>query len=198
METSRTLIDVTQKVVVREPEAGMEQRYVVKIDATDFDIVVNQTASAPNEYLVTVNGRERNVSLADFVGRASDIHALIDSLSYRAHLERHSDGGLTVVTADGTYDALVENYQLAQLKSRLGVKATKAMSKTLKAPMPGLVLQVNVNEGDSVEAGDTVVVLEAMKMENPIKSVGAGVVRKIHVTARDSVEKGVALIEFAD
>jgi acetyl/propionyl-CoA carboxylase alpha subunit len=66
----------------------------------------------------------------------------------------------------------------------------------VKAPMPGLVLRTVVNEGDQVKKGDTLLVLEAMKMENTIKSPGDGEVSKIQVNNGQAVEKGQILITF--
>jgi len=66
---------------------------------------------------------------------------------------------------------------------------------TLKAPMPGLVVRVLVAEGDPVEAGRGMVVVEAMKMENELKAGGSGTVKRVHVKAGDRVEKGAPLIE---
>jgi biotin carboxyl carrier protein len=67
---------------------------------------------------------------------------------------------------------------------------------TLKAPMPGLVLRVQVAPGQNVAAGTGVIVLEAMKMENELKAAGTGVVRSVRVSAGEAVEKGQVLIEF--
>jgi biotin carboxyl carrier protein len=66
----------------------------------------------------------------------------------------------------------------------------------IKAPMPGLVLDLRVNEGDTIKKGDPVLVLEAMKMENIIKSPVDGVVKKINVKKGVAVEKNQVLIHF--
>ncbi|MGZ4036047.1 MAG: acetyl-CoA carboxylase biotin carboxyl carrier protein subunit, partial [Bacteroidia bacterium] len=66
----------------------------------------------------------------------------------------------------------------------------------IKAPMPGLVLDVRVAEGDSVKKGDPILVLEAMKMENIIKSPTDGIVKKINVKKGLAVEKNQVLINF--
>jgi biotin carboxyl carrier protein len=66
----------------------------------------------------------------------------------------------------------------------------------LKAPMPGLVLRVTANEGEAVKKGDTLLVLEAMKMENSIKSPGDGMVAKIMVKPGQAVEKNQLLVVF--
>jgi len=66
---------------------------------------------------------------------------------------------------------------------------------SLKAPMPGLVLRVLVSEGEQVSAGQGLVVLEAMKMENELKAGAAGVVRSVRAVAGATVEKGQLLLE---
>lgn len=67
---------------------------------------------------------------------------------------------------------------------------------TLKAPMPGMVVRVLVAEGEAVEAGRGLVVLEAMKMENELRASGAGTVRKVFVAPGARVEKGASLVEI--
>lgn len=67
---------------------------------------------------------------------------------------------------------------------------------TVKAPMPGLVLDIQVSPGQAVQKGDALLILEAMKMENVIKATGEGVVKSIHVSKGAAVEKGQLLIEM--
>jgi biotin carboxyl carrier protein len=66
----------------------------------------------------------------------------------------------------------------------------------IKAPMPGLVLDVRVSEGEAVKKGDAIIVLEAMKMENIIKSPTDGIIKKISVKKGVAVEKNQVLIHF--
>ena len=94
-------------------------------------------------------------------------------------------------------------YQLAvkdkfdELLHSLGLDAMASKKvNEIKAPMPGLVLEVKVNEGDTVKKGDAILVLEAMKMENNIKSPTDGIVKKIHVKKGMAVEKNQVLINF--
>lgn len=68
----------------------------------------------------------------------------------------------------------------------------------VKAPMPGLVVRVDVEPGQAVDPGQGVIVLEAMKMENELRATGGGVVRAVLVTRGEAVEKGDVLVEFED
>ncbi|MDP5090954.1 MAG: acetyl-CoA carboxylase biotin carboxyl carrier protein subunit [Saprospiraceae bacterium] len=82
------------------------------------------------------------------------------------------------------------------LKMNLKSKKSNQL-KELRAPMPGLVRQVNVNVGDQVDSGDSLFILEAMKMENLLKSPVIGIVSEILVKPGESVEKNQILLSFS-
>lgn len=84
------------------------------------------------------------------------------------------------------------------LLKELGMDAGSAQKVgDLKAPMPGLVVDIPVKEGDVVKKGDTLVILEAMKMENALKAVGDAVVKKINVKKGQAVDKNTLLVQMA-
>jgi biotin carboxyl carrier protein len=83
------------------------------------------------------------------------------------------------------------------LLAEMGMNAVGSGSlKEIKAPMPGLILDLKVAPGDVVKKGDVVLILEAMKMENSIKSPGDGVVKEVKVSLKQSVEKNQVLLQF--
>ncbi len=87
--------------------------------------------------------------------------------------------------------------KLDTLIKELGLDKEKIKKlKQLKSPMPGRVIGVSVQPGDVVSVGDELLTLEAMKMENVLKSDGEGVVKSIDVALQDVVEKGKVLITF--
>ena len=87
--------------------------------------------------------------------------------------------------------------ELDQLIDKLGLKSQKEENVSqILAPMPGLVVDISVSVGDEVNKGDALLVLEAMKMENVLKSKGSGIVKSIEVNQKDKVDKGQLLIEF--
>lgn len=99
------------------------------------------------------------------------------------------DGDVYEVRSTRPIDALLDE---------LGIAATAAKGpEVLVAPMPGLVLRVDAFPGGEVSAGQSLLVLEAMKMENNLKSPVAGIVAEVYVQAGQAVEKGTKLIRFA-
>ncbi len=98
--------------------------------------------------------------------------------------------------AGETWDAAVLDERTWLLGERAGQQAAGVSGGVVTAPMPGLVLRVEVEVGQVLDAGAGVVVLEAMKMENEIRTPRGGVVRAIHVAPGQTVDKGVALVEL--
>lgn len=95
----------------------------------------------------------------------------------------------------------VSNLQLKDrfdiLLEQMGMNNTASNTlKEIKAPMPGLILDLKVQPGDEVVKGDVVLILEAMKMENIIKAPGDGIVKAVKVSLNQSVEKNQVLIQF--
>jgi len=102
----------------------------------------------------------------------------------------------TVKVNNNTYDVAI-NDDLDQLIAELGfeVGATKQVND-IKAPMPGLILEINVSEGQEVKEDDALLILEAMKMENVITSPRDGIIKSIKVAQGETVDKNSLLIEF--
>lgn len=94
------------------------------------------------------------------------------------------------------YSFTIED-ELDQTIRKLGLKKNQIHSEnTVKSPMPGLIVEIKVEEGQTVNKGDVLLILEAMKMENTIKSSVDGVVKEIAVAEKQSVEKNQLLIRF--
>jgi biotin carboxyl carrier protein len=69
-------------------------------------------------------------------------------------------------------------------------------TKQIRSPLPGTVLNILVREGDTVQRGQNLLIIEAMKMENEIKADSAGIVKKIHVHKGDTISEGQILVEI--
>jgi len=103
---------------------------------------------------------------------------------------RLSQGGTSVLAA-------VRRPEAARLASLMPKKAAADMSKFLLCPMPGLIVSVNVSEGQEVKAGETLAVVEAMKMENVLRSERDGTVKKIKAHEGATLAADDVILEFA-
>ena len=129
---------------------------------------------------------------------ANRFHIIKDNVSYNAELVEADyktktftlkiNGTLHTVNVKDRFDILLDQMGMSNVNT--------AKLNDIKAPMPGLVLDIKVKPGDEVKKGDQILILEAMKMENILKSPGDGVVKAIRVNVKDNVEKGQVLLEF--
>ena len=98
------------------------------------------------------------------------------------------DNGIYSIDLKDQTDALLEKLGMTHLQN--------VIIKDIKAPMPGLILDIMVEVGQEVKKGDALMILEAMKMENVLKSTGEGTITSIEVEQGQSVEKNNILIKF--
>jgi len=108
-------------------------------------------------------------------------------------------------TGPGRVTLTIDGYRVAAEAIDERTRAVRAMAATtavasgpapLRAPMPGLIVRVQAAVGDRVAAGATLIVMEAMKMENELRAPGGGVVRAVRVAPGTAVEKGAILVEL--
>jgi biotin carboxyl carrier protein len=165
--------------------------YQLKVNEK-FNFEVNETQGA-----WTVNGAP--VSLDTLVIKDNLLHILHQNISYRVEIVSFSKEEKTAsIKVNGhTYSIAIKD-RFDDLLHQLGLdNLQSAKVAELKAPMPGLVLSVLVKEGDEVKKGDNVLVLEAMKMENIIKSPADVTIKSIKIKPSDKVEKNQVLIQFS-
>jgi glutaconyl-CoA/methylmalonyl-CoA decarboxylase subunit gamma len=109
------------------------------------------------------------------------------------HVHIASDGLRTLVAIDGcVYEFIREEKKIAQSRQREAGR----LNPEIRSPMPGKILEVRVSEGETVETGRILVVLEAMKMENALTAEGPARVRKLHVSSGELVDLGQLLVEL--
>lgn len=144
----------------------------------------------------TVNGEMFQWDLSKI--SEGHFHILHQQKSYRAEVVRMDSVSKTcVIKINGrTYPVeLKDKFDLLLEKMGMNSQAASKVNN-IKAPMPGLIIDLKVKEGDVVKPNDVLLILEAMKMENIIKSPGEGIVKSVKVKKGDSVEKSQVLIEF--
>lgn len=125
-------------------------------------------------------------------------HILYKNKTYRAEMvKRDVETKTYTIKLNGKTHSVKLKDKFDLLLEKMGIAdAGAAKLNHIKAPMPGLIIDLKVKAGDAVKAGDTLLILEAMKMENILKSPGDGVVKTVKVKKGDSVEKSQVLVEF--
>jgi len=160
----------------------VEQNFKVKVnDSLDFSI-----RSAQAEKLDLVNTSP------------SGYHILHKNKAFKAKLilDDFQKKQYTIRINSNTYQVTILD-ELDLLIEKMGFSSgnNKKMNH-IKAPMPGIIIGLEIKEGDAIKEGDTLLILEAMKMENAITSPKDGIVKSIHIKLNDTVEKGKLLIEL--
>lgn len=123
-------------------------------------------------------------------------HYLEQGIGYQIQLIQKQGRSMSLLINGSQYDVKIED-SYDQLVKKMGLSiSTENKISSILAPMPGLILEVLVAPGDTVEQGTALVILEAMKMENVLKAAGAAVVKSIEVNKGDTVEKSQILIEM--
>ncbi|MBP7184599.1 MAG: biotin/lipoyl-binding protein [Saprospiraceae bacterium] len=157
--------------------------YTVKVDEhhewkyDDASFQIDSLGTGNKTYNVIHNGHSYSAELMSINHNAKQAKVKVN-------------GRIHHITVTDDFDELIKKMGLTEKKGQL--------SGDIKAPMPGLVLEINVSEGQSVAKGDPLLILEAMKMENIIKAPADGVVSKILVKKGAPVEKGLLLMQIKD
>jgi len=167
-------------------------RYHVVVDDREFDVKLKYHSE---KYEIVINGRTLSVE-SHRLGESRSL-LLIDNQTLEVDVRANGAGRDKTVFMNGIeIPVTVEDYHLAKLRRTAGIAAGPVVESSLKAPMPGLVIEVKVEVGRQVEPGDPLVVIEAMKMENIIKARTKATIKKVCVKAGESVEKGDLILEF--
>lgn len=125
-------------------------------------------------------------------------HIISNGKSYNAELVKvdYKSKELVLKIEDQEFEISVKD-QMDLLLEKMGISAmASTVIAEVKAPMPGLILDILVKPGDEIKKGDQLMILEAMKMENVLKAQGEGTISSIEVSQGDSVEKNQVLIKF--
>lgn len=158
-----------------------DQVYEIEIDENKTGAVINGE-NVSFEIISQKNGR--------FLFKSGTKMYKIDNIN--------RDGKEITFSLNGTFlTASVKDGQ-ALLLEKLGFKSEmEASIGHLKAPMPGKILDILVKEGEEVSLGDSVMILEAMKMENELKAPADGILESLHVQKGDNVEKSQPLLDIS-
>lgn len=160
--------------------------YITTIDGQEYKVEIL------DEDHVLVNGQPHTVDFIS-VGGGLIYSLLVGGESFEVHVYPEEDDWQVIV--QGTqYAAKVEDERERRLRAASGSRVTEQGEIQIKAPMPGLVVAIPVQEGDEVEKGAVLLVLESMKMQNELKAPRPGRIGRVRVQVRDSVEQKQVLL----
>lgn len=143
-----------------------------------------------------LDGRTIPISLADVEGTPVRLVRVGDQV-HRVIVRRRAGRGAYTLWLDGyTYEVEALDERTRTIRDLTAVQSGPTGPLPLVAPMPGLVVRVNVEPGDVVTAGQGIVVMEAMKMENELRASGAGRVKAVRAKVGEAVDKGTVLVEL--
>jgi biotin carboxyl carrier protein len=162
-------------------------RYTATVKDQTFTIEVTP------EELVRIGDRTHQVDLQS-IDAGVLYSLLIDSNSYEVLVEEQQDGEYRVLLLGELYTVQIEDDFRRQLVRRRTTDARSSGRTAVRASMPGLVVDVLVSEGQTVAAGEILVILESMKMENEVRSPRDGRVSRVQVGPAETVEKGQILV----
>jgi len=172
-----------------ERESGKFKPESLDDIATDTSATAAAPALAPTEFNITIHGEEYHIKI-EGSGHSSDevrpYFVKVDNVLEEVFVETLTE---VVPTLDGR--------GIDAKKASKGSKRPKARNDSdVTSPMPGRIVAVNISEGDKVKAGDTVLTVEAMKMENPVHAPVSGIVKAIYVSEGDTINPDECLIEI--
>ena len=161
-------------------------------------------AKVNNKYDFTIEeSAEKGMDLVEIKstikGEGGIFHIIKENKSYTAEVLKanHEEKSFVIRVNGNKYTVQIKD-KFDHLLKELGIEIFSVSKvKDIKAPMPGLVVDVRLKEGDSVQKGDALIVLQAMKMENILKSPTDAVIKKIHIKKGDAIEKNQVMITFA-
>ncbi|HET9426472.1 MAG TPA: biotin/lipoyl-containing protein [Gemmatimonadaceae bacterium] len=166
-------------------------KYIVKVAGSE----------TPHEVVVVADAVHVDGDLV--VGHVSEIEGTpvrmvtIGDAVHRVVVRRGSArGDYTLWVGGHRFDVEALDERTSAIRELSKLSATAAGPAPLIAPMPGLIVRINVKAGDQVGQGQGLVVMEAMKMENELRAAAAGIVKSVNVTSGTAVEKGTVLIEM--
>jgi biotin carboxyl carrier protein len=162
-----------------------------------YKITVNDKLSIDAEWSRNkkeLNGKPGEANIVEV--KNGMFHIIYNLKSYTAEVISYDKEQRTIlVKVNGNKYTVTVKDEMDELLHKLGMdSADQRRVNDVKAPMPGLVLDVKVSIGQKIDKGDAILVLEAMKMENVLKASEAGTVRKISVSKGDKVEKNQVMM----
>ena len=166
-------------------------KYSVTVNGAPFEIEVDREG-------VRVGETSSNARILELDGSATPLRMLtIGEQIHRVQVRPGETRGRYTLWVDGfRFEVEALDERTRAIRELSAATAKPAGPAPLVAPMPGLIVRVNVREGEQVQAGQGLIVMEAMKMENELRAATAAVVKRVLVGPGTAVEKGALLLEM--
>ena len=145
-----------------------------------------------NKYQYKVQGVDYEVEIEEVEGNIAKVN--VNGIPFEIEMQRPINAAKHPTIVKPKVAAPVQPAPSAAPAPKPQAAAVPASGNALKAPLPGTITSVNVKVGDTVNVGDVVIILEAMKMQNNIEAETAGTITAINVTPGDSVMEGAVLL----
>ncbi len=165
-------------------------KYIVELDAARYQVALEgDSVQFEDEAPVHAELAENEGSPVRTVKLGSHV--------YRVVVRKQPGKGRYTLWVDGhRFETEALDERTRAIRDISAANAAPAGPAPILAPMPGLVIRITVSPGDRVEAGDGVVVMEAMKMENELRATSSGTVKAVKVSPGTAVERGALLVEM--
>ena len=164
-------------------------KYQTIVNGQMFEIEINEDGR------ILVDGEERAIDFRTL--REGELYSLLlDHVSYEGVVDERDDMYHVLIAGD-MYEVEVTDERSRRLASAFMAFGDTGGEVSIRAPMPGLIVSVPVQEGQAVSKGETVVVLESMKMENELKAPRDGTIHRVNVQPGDNVEQNKVLVSIA-
>ena len=165
-------------------------KYITTVNDEEFTIEIEQ------DNQIVVNGERYDIDFRH-LPEADVLSLLLNNRSLEAVVEPRDDVW-EVLTKGELYTAKVQDERAYRLAKARGAAGEVAGEVHIKSPMPGLIVAVPIAEGQMVQKGDKVIILESMKMENELRAPKDGLVARVNVAQGSSVEKDQVLVVIMD
>lgn len=143
------------------------------------------------EYLYNINGKEYKVTIHSVDGNIADV--TVNGKRYTVENKTSECGQETA----SVQNIPQKNKQTEEIPAGQVAEKAGGTASQITSPLPGIIVEICVKEGQSVKSGDKIAVLEAMKMENEIQADKSGVISSIHVNKGDSVQEGAVIASIS-
>jgi biotin carboxyl carrier protein len=164
-------------------------KYYVRVGDEELEVVLDGDE-------MTIDGTSARAHLADLEGTPVRMLTVGDEV-HRIVVRRGSVRGRYTIWVDGfRHEVEALDERMRAIRELAGASSAPAGPSPLIAPMPGMIVRVNVQAGDVVQPGQGLVVMEAMKMENELRAQSTATVKRVLAQPGTAVEKGTLLIEL--